>query len=174
MGWFNWLKGAARTDRADVVERLEQAVRTHVSSADEATVRTVAAVAGLLAALAYADQEFGESEAASIRATLTRTSGLDGVGADAVLAVLREIAAEARSVHVTRFARTLRDELDREGRRAVLDLLVDLSAADGTILTAETNFMRRITDGLGLSQADYNDSQSRHRDKLAVLSQTPK
>lgn len=171
MGWFSW--NNQKDEATDTVQRLEQTVRSHMAAADEATVRVVAAVAGLLAGVAYSDRDFADAEAELIRVTLGRIQGMGMPGADAVLALLREIAAEATSVHTYRFTRTLKEEMDRDGRVEILDLLVDLSAADGKILTSETNFMRQVATGLGLTQADYNASQSRHRDKLAVLEEAP-
>ena len=171
MSWFGRSKRAE--EPPDAVGRLERTVRAHMAATDDSTVRVVASVAGLLAGVAYADRDFGEAEAEMIRATLGRIPGLGAAGASAVLGLLREIAAEAKAVHASRFTRILREELDRDGRIEILDLLVDLSAADGTILTTETNFIRHVATGLGLTQADYNMSQARHRDKLAVLAETP-
>ncbi len=167
MSWFSWNK--SDDEATDTVARLEQTVRAQMTSADDATVRIVAAVAGLLAGVAYSDREFADPEAEMIRATLARIQGMGRSGAEAVLALLREVAAEATTVYTYRFTRTLKDEMGREGRLEILDLLVDLSAADGKILTSETNFMRQVATGMGLTQDDYNASQSRHRDKLAVL-----
>lgn len=141
--------------------------------ADSNTVQVVAAVAGLLAAVAYSDREFAQAEADMIRATLGRIEGLGPAGTGAVLHLLQEIAAEAATIHTYRFTRTLKEQMDREARVEILDLLVDLTAADGKILTSESSFVRQVTTGLGLTQDDYNASQSRHRDKLKVLERDP-
>jgi hypothetical protein len=33
--------------------------------------------------------------------------------------------------------------------------------------------LRQITTALGLSQSDYNEAQSRHRDRLSILKAEP-
>ena len=58
---------------------------------------------------------------------------------------------------------------DRELRVEVLDVLVDVAAADGVLSTPETNLLRQVTTALGLSQTDYNEAQSRHRERLTAL-----
>jgi uncharacterized tellurite resistance protein B-like protein len=59
--------------------------------------------------------------------------------------------------------------LDIELRREMLDVLVDLGAADGELSLAETDLLRRTTSALGLTPEDYLASQTRHRDKLKLL-----
>jgi uncharacterized tellurite resistance protein B-like protein len=88
---------------------------------------------------------------------------------DTVCDALREHAASARAIGVPGYTRDLKELADVELRREVLDALVDLAAADGRITTPETNLLRQVTTSLGLSQSDYNESQARHRDRLAVL-----
>ena len=90
-------------------------------------------------------------------------------GVDAVCATLREHIGEIAAVDAPRHARALRELADRELRVHVLDLLVDLAAADDQVVLAETNVLRQTTTALGLSQDDYNAAQSKHRDKLTVL-----
>ena len=57
---------------------------------------------------------------------------------------------------------------DRELRLEILQLLVDVAAADGTIRQSETNLVRGLAVALVLDQDDYNAAQAKHRDRLAV------
>ncbi|MFW5740215.1 MAG: TerB family tellurite resistance protein, partial [Myxococcota bacterium] len=68
------------------------------------------------------------------------------------------------------FTRDLKELTEPHVRREILDVLVDLAAADGEIALPEVNLLRQLTTALGLTQADYNASQARHRDKLATPS----
>jgi uncharacterized tellurite resistance protein B-like protein len=61
------------------------------------------------------------------------------------------------------------DLADRDLRVQVLELLVDVTAADGKVSHAETNEVRRLSAALGLTQDDYNDAQARHRERLSVI-----
>ena len=63
----------------------------------------------------------------------------------------------------------LYEGLTREARLEVLEALMDLAAADELLDMQETNLLRRIARGLGLSDQEYLASQERHRQRLSVL-----
>jgi uncharacterized tellurite resistance protein B-like protein len=150
------------------VEQLRQEVRAQLADADEETVALVVAVAGLMATVVYADRSYGPEEQAATQAALGRVSGLSAAGASAIGSVLEQHVRDIASINPQAFSRELRENADVELRREVLDLLVDLGAADGHLSLDETNLLRRTTTSLGLSQDDYVISQSRHRDKLKL------
>ncbi|HEX7671461.1 MAG TPA: TerB family tellurite resistance protein [Polyangiaceae bacterium] len=149
--------------------KLEEAVRANLPGVDEATTKLVVAVAGLLGTVAYADRDYSDAEERRIRAELGRVSGLAEKGIGAICAVLRQHIVTVATIEAPTYARELRELGDRELRLEVLGALVDLAAADDDISVAETNVLRALVPALGLSQADYNAAQSRHRDKLSVL-----
>jgi uncharacterized tellurite resistance protein B-like protein len=149
--------------------KLEEAVRAHLPAADAQTMKLVVAVAGLLGTVAYADRDYSDAEERRIRTELGRVSGLTDAGVDAICAVLRQHIVTIATVEAPTYAREVRELGEREFRLEVLDALVDLAAADDDISVAETNVLRALVPALGLSQADYNAAQSRHRDKLSVL-----
>jgi uncharacterized tellurite resistance protein B-like protein len=149
--------------------KLEEAVREHLPAADTRTMKLVVALAGLLGTVAYADRDYSDAEERRIRTELGRVSGLTDTGVDAICAVLRQHILTIATVEAPIYAREVREFGEREFRLEVLDALVDLAAADDDISVAETNVLRGLVPALGLSQADYNAAQSRHRDKLSVL-----
>ena len=163
-----WLSALA-SEPQEAPSDLVSTIRRHLPGADRETVEVVAALAGLLAAVAYADRNYSDEEEASVRGALGRVHGMTSAGVDAVCDTLRRTLVSHTAVEVPRCTRTLRELGDTELRREVLDALVDLAAADGRITTPETNLLRQVTTALGLSQSDYNASQSRHRDRLSVL-----
>lgn len=148
---------------------LEAVVRKHVERVDDDTLRMIVAAAGLLGTVAYADREYSEREEARIRTELARVPRLSAAAVDAVCAVLREHIVTIATVEAPVYARALRELGEPSQRLQILDVLVDLAAADDEITMAETNVLRQTTTALGLSQDDYNASQLRHRDKLKVL-----
>lgn len=163
-----WLSRAS-SEPLEGAESLVAVVRAELPGADAETVRVVTAIAGLLAAVAYADRDFSEAEDTRLRAELGRIDGMTEDGVRAIAAALRKHVVEIATVQVPRYARVLVDLADRELRKEVLESLVELSAADGEITHAETNVLRQLTTSLGLSQADYNEAQQHHRERLAVL-----
>jgi uncharacterized tellurite resistance protein B-like protein len=164
-----WLKPSGRVSAPAGAEELESLVRSALSERDDESVLVVVALAGLLAAAAYADRDYSEREEAHVRAELLRVHGMTPSAVDTVCAALRRHIVQISTVEVPRYCRLLRELGDRELRVEVLEVLVDLAAADGVITTAETNLLRQVTTALGLSQNDYNDAQSKHRERLLAL-----
>jgi uncharacterized tellurite resistance protein B-like protein len=166
---FGWFKNKQeQADRKNAAE-LYEAVRRGLGDDDDVHVRIVGSIAALLLCVAYADLDYADSEEAVLRDTLHRVHGLDEPGLGAILLVLREHTVTIASAESSTYARELLDLADEDFRLELLDALVDLAAADDVITVAETNMLRGIARALGLSQQQYNASQGRHRDKLAVL-----
>jgi uncharacterized tellurite resistance protein B-like protein len=164
-----WLEPRARVSAPVGTEELERVVREGLGAADEESAMVVVALAGLLGAVAYADRDYSEGEEAHVRSELARVHGMTQAAADAVCTALRRHIVQVSTVEVPRYCRMLRELGDRELRAEVLEVLVDLAAADGVITTAETNLLRQVTTALGLSQGDYNDAQAKHRERIAAL-----
>jgi uncharacterized tellurite resistance protein B-like protein len=151
----------------DAHDLLRQAVKKKMPGADETSVEIVTAVTGLLASIAYADRTISDDESSHLQQELGRINGLSSEGVHAVSEVLHEHAVRLSSSFVGRFTRVLREELPEPHRAEVLDALLAMAAADGTISHDETVSLRNITGGLGLTQGHYNDLQDKYRDKLS-------
>lgn len=163
-----WLKNVTEPRPLEGAERMEAEVRTVLRDADTETVRVVTAIAGLLGAVAYADRDYSAEEEALVRSELSRIQGMTQEGVEAICRLLREHIVEVATVQTPRYCRALVELADRELRLEILQLLVDVAAADGTIRQSETNLVRGLAVALGLDQDDYNAAQAKHRDRLAV------
>jgi uncharacterized tellurite resistance protein B-like protein len=159
-----WSKAAAADADGHA---LSQAVRSSLPDADDETVKIVTAVAGLLGGVAYADRDYTEAEARELEDGLSRIHGLVPAGVRAVMHAVTDHMLDIATVQAPRYCRVLREHADRDLRLEVLDMLVSIAAADGVISHDEVTLLRNTTTALGLTQADYNDAQSAHRDKLS-------
>lgn len=119
--------------------------------------------------MAHADSNYDDAEEKVLRQTLSRIDGLDESGVSAIAQVLRSHTVQITSAEASSYARELLDLCDDDFRLQLLDVLVDLAAADEVITVAETNMLRDAARALGLPQKAYNTAQARHRDKLGVL-----
>lgn len=164
-----FLKRAGDKESLQGAEELVAVVRRELQSADEESVQVVAAIAGLLGVVAYADRDYSRAEEDRVREELSRVHGMTASGVAAISAVLREHVLEVATVQASRYCRTLRELADSELKRDVLQVLVDLAAADGEISHAEVNVLRQTAQSLGLDQSDYNAAQAAHRNKLSFL-----
>jgi uncharacterized tellurite resistance protein B-like protein len=150
-------------------KELAKIVHTHMSEADEDTVRIVVAIAGLLACVAFADRKYTVSEQDQVQRELTRIRGISNAGVEAICEILKDKIFWLTVTAAQNYERDLYELTEPETRLEVLDALMALAAADGTVSVVETNFLRRTANGLGLSSEDYNAAQARYRDKLSVL-----
>ncbi|HET8937175.1 MAG TPA: TerB family tellurite resistance protein [Polyangiales bacterium] len=160
------MKPAAPSTGTDV---LREVVQTEMKGADPESARIVVAVAGLLASVAHADRRYTAQEKAYMHDALQRLDGLTAEGADAVCAVIEKQGVTIGAHNPHAFTRELRDRTDVELRREVLEVLVDLAAADGELSLSETDLLRRTCSALGLTPQDYLNAQARHREKLSTL-----
>jgi uncharacterized tellurite resistance protein B-like protein len=145
---------------------LHAAVRAALPGADADTIAIVSACAGLLASVAYADREFSLAEREHVRKLLATVSGIAPASAEAIAVVLEAQVLELSTVHSTRFTRTLKELGDRDLRLHVLEMLIELCAADDELRSQEVVLLRQTTSALGLEQDDYNRLQAVHKDKL--------
>jgi uncharacterized tellurite resistance protein B-like protein len=148
---------------------LEQAIAAALPSAPSEQVLIITAVVGLLGAVAYADRSIAEQEVLHLRAELERIVGFSPHHVEAVTQVLTQHALRLSATFVPRLTRTLRENVDIESRREVLEALVAMAAADGVITHEEVTNMRNLCTALGLSQTDYNHAQAKYRDRLSSL-----
>lgn len=163
------MKSAADSKPPEGAVELEHTIRRELPGADEESLRVVTAIAGLLGTAAYADRHYSDAEEQRVRSELQRIHGMSPHGIDAICAALRAHIVEVATVQAPRYSRVLVELADRELRVEVLEVMVELAAADGMISNAETNLLRTVTTALGLTQGDYNAAQEKHRERLAVL-----
>jgi len=152
----------------DAAAELRLAVKTEMNDADDATIRIVAAFAGLLAAVAYADKVFAPEEVEYVRGSISRINGMTPQATNTICGLLSRHMSELAALHTHGFTRDLKELTEPHVRLELLDVMVDLAAADGEISLPEVNLLRQLTTALGLSQELYNASQARHRDKLVT------
>jgi uncharacterized tellurite resistance protein B-like protein len=149
--------------------KLDQVISDALPGTDDATRRIVTAIAGLLGSVGYADRELTAPEGAAIRQLLQTVQGIGEHEAGGIFSALQTHVLELSTIESPRHARTLVELGDRDLRLHVLDLLVQVAAADGTISQNEVVVLRQLTTSLGLEQHDYNALQKAHRGALATL-----
>ena len=150
-------------------DELRVLVAEAMPGADAQAAAVVGAVAGLCAVVAYADRAYTPAEQIAVRELLARVHGLPDNASAGICALLEKHIVELAHESIQTFTRVLYECTEKRARLEVLDVLVDLAAADEVLSTEETNLLRRIAGSLGLSDQDYVASQTRHRERLSVL-----
>jgi uncharacterized tellurite resistance protein B-like protein len=136
---------------------------------DPAEARYIAAFAYLLSRVAHADHEVTEAEHASVARALVEHAELAPDRAAIVTALATSQMIHVRGTEDYRVTQEFARIATREQKRALLDGLFAVGAADASIVTIEDNEIRRIASEIGLEHADVVEIRARYRDRLAVL-----
>jgi uncharacterized tellurite resistance protein B-like protein len=110
------------------------------------------AAAALLIRVGASDGVVGKAEDTKIGQVLTRGFGLDPRMAAAVVAEATRREREASDL--SDFTTVLRRALSQQGLERIVELLWELSYADGTPHEFEENIVHRVADLLGVADAD--------------------
>lgn len=166
---FKWLMGedASRTPRAS--EELQALVARSMPKADAHEAAVVGALAGLMATVAHADRKYTEAEREAVSSAFAKIGSLASEALGAIEELFAERLTDLAHEPLQTYTRVLYEGMTREARLEVLEALMDLAAADELLDMHETNLLRRIARGLGLSDQEYVASQERHRARLSVL-----
>jgi uncharacterized tellurite resistance protein B-like protein len=110
------------------------------------------AAAALLVHASTIDGEVAATERRALKALLQARFDLDGTEIHKLLdeAGLRE----AESVDLYRFTSVLCRELDQDGRRRIVEMLWEVTMADGVVHEFEGNLVWRAAELLGVSTRD--------------------
>jgi uncharacterized tellurite resistance protein B-like protein len=131
------------------------------------TARFLAGFAYVLARVANADLEVSTAEADEIRRTVRVLASLSADEADLVVEIAK---AQARLLGGTEnyvVTREFRRNSTPLQRAQLLECLYAVTAADGTISSAESREIANVAEELGFTRAEANALRTRYRDKLA-------
>jgi uncharacterized tellurite resistance protein B-like protein len=136
---------------------------------DPAEARYVAAFAYLLSRAAHADHHLSDAERDEIERLIAERAQLSP---DRARLVTEMVTAQSMKLRGTQdfpvsleFARIA----TAAQKRALVDCMFAVSAADKSIITAEDNEIRRVASEIGLEHGDFVTIRGRYRDRLAVL-----
>jgi uncharacterized tellurite resistance protein B-like protein len=176
MSILRWLglekEGAAGTadDDGDTETVRRIAARLEGLAPEQRTF--VAAFAYVLARVANADLRIEESEARAMERVVAETSGLGPAEAALAVEIAKSQARLAGGTEDYVVTREFRNVSTPEQRRALVDCLYAIAAADESVTNLESTEIAKVADELGVSQAELVAIRSRYRDKLAVLKGT--
>lgn len=124
------------------------------------------AAAVLLVDAATQDGGIDASEDAAIRTMLAGHFGLNEEEVETLMTHALDRQAEA--IELTRFTRTLKQELDEEGRIHIIEMLWEVAYADGVLHHFEDNLLRRIGGLLYVSDRDRGLAKKRVMARLGI------
>ncbi len=149
----------------EALDALEEAL-SHVPPEE---ARRVAAFAYLLSRVAHADHEVGDAEREAMVRLLVDRAHLAPDRAALVIGIATSKIVHVRGTQDYLVSREVAGRTTVEEKRALIDGLYAVCAADGLISTIEDNDVRRVASEIDLEHHDVVDIRARYRGSLAVL-----
>ncbi|PKO50221.1 MAG: hypothetical protein C0607_03890 [Azoarcus sp.] len=131
-----------------------------VGGHDEHTLQLATAV--LLVEVMRSDAEVDETERAAILSALGKRFGLGGDERARLLELAETASSEAVDFH--RFTSRINNGFDAGEKARVIELMWEITYADGHLSNHENHLMRKIADLLHVSHADYISAKQRARE----------
>ncbi len=150
--------GETRSVR-EIAERLERI--------PPETARYLAGFAYVLARVANADLEIASEEADAMRDIVRRIAGLSQDEADLVVEIAKSQTRLLGGTENYVVTREFRKGSTPEQRGQLLACLYAVTAADGTISSAESREIANVAEELGFTRAEANALRSHYREQLA-------
>ena len=133
------------------------------------TARELACFAYVLGRVASADQDVSPEEATRIQELLVRQGHLPTAQAELVAEVALQEARHMGGTQDYLVTRQLQTLVSKTRRAEILDCLMAVAAADGSICTQEEDELKRIARQLGFQNSEYLEALSRYREYRSVL-----
>jgi len=175
MGIFDFLGWGKQDPEGDSGSAETETVRRIVEKLDHLEperARFVAAFAFVLSRVAGADMRVSKDETLAMERIVGEYGGLGEEQAILVVQMAKNQNLLFGGTENYLVTRELNRIASREQKKAMIDCLFAVSAADDSISSVEGNVIREITDQLKLEHKDYIESRSKYREFLAVLKKT--
>ena len=131
------------------------------------TARFLAGFAYVLARVAHADLEIADAEAEAMRHAVRDLAGLSPDEAELVVEIAKSQARLLGGTENYVVTREFRKASTPEQKSRLLACLYAVTAADGTISTAESREIANVAEELGFTRAEANALRSHYREQLA-------
>lgn len=131
--------------------------------------RYVAAFAVVLSRVAQADLDISEPERAKMEEIVGKLGHLEPEEASMVVAIAVDHSLRSGGTEHFLATREFGERSDRSQREKLLSCLFELSAADGSISSAEENRIRQIASELGFTHREFAQARSRWNDVRDIL-----
>ncbi len=125
-----------------------------------------AAAAALLVEVACIDGDFDDKERKTIAALMARRFNLD-VG-DVVKLIVDASQAVDRSIDHYRFVSKVNSAYKHEAKIELMEMLWEVTYADGKIHDFEANLMRRLSGLMHISDRQAGEARKRVRERLDI------
>lgn len=139
------------------------------TSSQEPTVQSAAAA--LLVEAAMADGTFDDQERAQVKDVLVHLFSLPDESLDGIITDAEDTVAQSNQLYG--FARTVKDNLDYDGRVELMQMLWEVVYADGQLDDFEANLVRRVSGLLYVTDQDSGRARKAALEQLGLDLENP-
>lgn len=170
MGLLDWLGGTQdhASGGQDDIETVRR-IAGELDALDPDRARYVACFAYILGRVAHADLDVSDEEILAMEQLVAERADLPAAQAALVVQIAKqrnELFGGTDNFLVTR---TFGEMADIDSKRALLDCLYAVSAADNSISAEEDQEIRRITGELNMGHDEFIRARSKYIDQLSVM-----
>lgn len=158
-------KGGGSAGAPDAVRQ----IATRLERLGPERARYVAAFAVVLSRVAHADLDINRAERRKMEEIVRKLGDLEAEEAAVAAEIAVERSQDSGGTEHFLATRELSDLADRPQRERVLECLFELSAADGSISTAEEHRIRQIASELGFSHREFAGVRSDWNEHREIL-----
>jgi uncharacterized tellurite resistance protein B-like protein len=149
--------------------RYLDAVRQQLDGVAPERVEFVAAFAGLLVRVAYADLDVTAREHAALRSVVISHAGLSPAEGTAVVNVAVKQATELAGIDYAALTRAFNQLATENEKEHLIDCLFAIATADDTVSMVEDEEIRKVARALLLSHGQFIAIRSRYKEQLEVI-----
>jgi len=150
-------------------ERLAAAIQARLGDLNATRAEFVAAFAGLLVRVAYADSGISEAERAVLAPLLAANAGLPVGEAETVMEIVTHQAATLEGISYATLTRAFNAIATDKEKERLIDCLFAVATAEGSISIVEDDEVRAVARALLLSHQQFIAVRSRYKDQLEVI-----
>lgn len=149
--------------------RLAVAVHERLQYLPHERARFVAAFAGLLMRVAYADRQISQAEGVTLRRLLAAQAGLSADEARTVADIATRQATSSDGIDYALLTRAFNEVASDTEKERLIDCLYAIATAEGSVSVAEDEEIRAVSHALLLSHEQFIAIRHRYKEQLAVI-----
>jgi uncharacterized tellurite resistance protein B-like protein len=158
------------TDRASGDRNpLVEAVLRRLNRLPPSRAEFVAAFAGLLVRVAYADLEISAAEQAALDRLLAERTQLSPTEAEAVTHIVMQQASALGGIQYALLTRTFNRLATQTEKEQLIDCLYAIATAGSSVSAVEDDEVRAVARALLLSHTQFIAIRHRYKDQLEVI-----
>jgi len=149
--------------------RVAAAIREQLGRFPSARAEFVAAFAGLLVRVAYADLELSAPERKRLPEILATHAGLTSDEAGVVADVVVAQATALSGIDYAALTGAFNEVASEDDKKRLVDCLYAIATADDTVTVPEDEEIRKVAQALLLSHSEFITIRSRYKEQLEVI-----